>query len=290
MFSFLRKSRPAPAAVTTTPAADDVPVCSERCFQVGERLTALLAAVNSAVPSHRMKVSQLAEAIGQSHSETLEGYFAKQAEPSFQLLDTISGFLGASAEWVKHGVGHMFPVREARIPEGPESGVRWLLDLDCDEPVSVLHLVRSNDETGSFLVVKQYGAWRCRTYLTPYHVSAAIGAGGEAQLAALSVTLELLYAYYTKRPNVAVRGYLVSREKFDALLSGDVHPLSLLKLQGVDSSTWWEDFWDDNQFPKHDYWTGWKDIARQIFDVVAAKPYLKAERELIINRQHPLLA
>lgn len=289
MFSIFRRPRSAQNLATAAPVIDDGPVFSERCSQVGERLSELLTSFNSAVPAHRMKISQLAEAIGQTHSETLESYFAKQAEPSFQLLETISGYLGCNAGWLKHGIGHMFPVNESRIPEGPDAGVRWLLDLDSDEPVSVLHLVRANDESGSFLVVKQFGPWRCKTYLTPYHVSAVIGAGGEAQLASLSVTLALLYAFYTKRPNVAVRGYLVGRDKFNALLSGDVHPLSLLKHQSVDSSTWWEDFWDDNQFSKHEYWVGWKDITRQIFDVVAAKSSLKAERDLIVTRQHPLL-
>ena len=83
----------------------------------------------------------------------------------------------------------------------------------------------------------------------------------EGMLITLWGTLEKLYKHYTKA-DCWVYGYLISPADFNLLVSGAVHPLSILSDHV--KSTWWEDIWDEEMFQKNDYWPGWKSLCLRI--------------------------
>lgn len=260
-----------------------------RRVEVSARLRDLLEQVVETRNGRALKPSHIAEAIAESHAEAVEAWFSGEKEPSFKQLEAIASYLGGSPEWLKHGDRQMFTVETARIPENPTQAMSWLLDLDSTEKVTFLHLVRTADETGSFVVVKQYGELHCKTVITPYHLSEEIGAGGEAALAHLAVIFELLYRYYVKAGDrLMVKSYLMPKEDFQKLCSGKVHPLIPLRSGGW-AALWWEDFWDEKQFPEQDYWPGWISLCERIEQVVGLKQHLCEEKELIRSGQHPLL-
>lgn len=262
---------------------------SNRRIKVSTRLREALDQVSKLLNGRLLEPSQIAEAIGEELAEPLENWFIGEKEPTFKQLDAIATYLGCSADWLKHGNRKMFPVETQRIPEDAKSGVSWLLDLDSNDRVTHLHLVRESDESGSLLLIKQYGEWRCKTYMTPYHVSEVIGAGGESSLAHLSVTLELLYKYWGKMgERLVVKSYLMPKESFGLICGGTEHPLAILREKGREE-LWWEDFWDLAQFPEHNYWEGWANICDRIHRVVQSKPHLQEELELIRSGKHPLL-
>lgn len=259
-----------------------------RKVEVSARLRDLQAQVVEAKNGRALKPSHIAEAIGESHAEAVEAWFCGTEEPSFKQLEAIAKYFGASRDWLKHGDRQMFAVESARIPEDPAQAVSWLLDLDSTEKVTYLHLVREADETGSFVLVKQYGEWNCKVLITPYHLSEVIGAGGEAALAYLSLIFELLYKYLRAGDRLMVKSYLLPKEDFQNLCSGKVHPLIALRSGGL-AALWWEDFWNEELFPKQDYWPGWSALCERINRVVKLKPLLHEEKELIRSGQHPLL-
>lgn len=253
---------------------------SARRIDVSARLRDLLDQVNNALHGRQIKPSHIAQDIGEDYAEGVENWFSGEQEPSFKQLDAIAGYLGSDSAWLQHGDRQMFPVETTRISEDPTEALKWLLDLAEPEKVSRLHLVRESNETGSLAIVKQYTDWRCKTYLTPYHVSEVIGAGGESSLAHLSVILELLYKHYTKsETKTTVKSYLLSEEKYRALLEGQIHPLSLLR-NSMDTP-WWEDFWDVNQFRKQEYWPGWKTVCERIYRIVESSPRHQEQLKLI---------
>lgn len=258
---------------------------SARRTEVSARLRDLLDQVSKAIRGRPLKPSHIAQAIGEDYAEGVENWFTGEIEPSFKQLDAIAAYLGGASEWLKHGDRQMFSVESERIPEDPAEGTTWLLDLGEAEKVTYLHLVREADETGSLLIVKQYGDWRCKTYTTPYHVSEEIGAGGESSLACLSVVLELLYKHYVKAGGLTIKSYLLPKEKFRILCEGQTHPLMILR-EGAGEAPWWEDFWDVEQFRKQDYWPGWKSVCERIYRVVEQKPYLQEKRDLIRSGKH----
>ncbi|MDD2915589.1 MAG: hypothetical protein PHP70_09745 [Gallionella sp.] len=260
---------------------------SARRIEVSARLRDLLEQTNKTVRGRPIKPSHIAQEIGEDYAEGVENWFSGEQEPSFKQLDAIATYLGGESVWLRHGDRQMFPIESTRIPESPAEGFEWLLDLAEPEKVSYLHLVRNSNERGSLAIVKQYGDLRCKTYITPYHVSEVIGTGGESSLAHLSVILELLYKYYTTKggTKVTVKSYLLSEGKFRALLEGQTHPLSLLR--EISDTPWWEDFWDVNQFRQHEYWLGWKSVCERIYRIVESTSYYQEQLKLIRSQTHP---
>ncbi|CAB3805421.1 hypothetical protein LMG28614_06204 [Paraburkholderia ultramafica] len=260
-----------------------------RVAEVGTRLTNVLEQVNQVRGTRTLKPSHIAQAIGEDRASEVEDWFIGQEEPTFTQLASIADYLGCSRDWLQHGDGKMFKVHTERLSESAGEAVEQLLDLNAERPVTFLHLVREESAAGELLIIKQYDDWRCATWTTPIHVSDAIGAGGERALSCLSVTLQLLYAYYTSRrgTRVLVKSYQLPSEACKAIRGGATHPL--VPLQDGYERPWWEDFWDEGQFREHaDYWVGWKAICERIFRVVSNDDRLNQLREQIARKQHPL--
>jgi hypothetical protein len=104
-------------------------------------------------------------------------------------------------------------------------------------------LVRENSEAGSLAFVKIDEQNRCQIFNTSYHVSEAIGAGGEGDLIGIFLTLELLYKLHTSS-SIDVYGYQLDKAQFEQLSAGNTHPRSLC----ISASTWWEDIWDGQKY------------------------------------------
>ncbi|MFM0729327.1 hypothetical protein PQQ52_02370 [Paraburkholderia sediminicola] len=268
-------------------------VRSARRAEVAARLTDLLDQVNKAHHGRSIKPSHIAQAIGEDYAEHVENWFTGEAEPSFGQLEAVACYLGAVPAWLQHGDRCKFPVDTYRLSDDPAEATQWLLDIGSDKPVQFLHIVRQNNEAGQLTIVKQYEDWHCTTWSTPIHVSEEIGAGGERALAALSVTLELLYKYYcrpssTRAAVKVIKSYLLEPSGYKALLNGNAHPLMILR--DASERPWWEDIWDVDQFRDHsNYWPGWRQLCERIYRAVGHMSGLAQQRELIKRGQHPLL-
>lgn len=261
-----------------------------RLVEVSTRLRYALAQVNE-IQMKPLKSSHIAQAIGEQSAKDTADWFIGEKEPTFAQLEAIAAYIGVEKTWLQHGDGHTFQVEYARIPENSTEGVKWLLDLENAEKPIFLRIIRENSNTGSLAIVKQYDEWRCKTYTTPYHISEEIGAGGESSLTYLAVIFELLYKYYVGyKGNLIIKSYLLSKEKMKDLREGNIHPLAILKEQ--QDLPWWEDFWDENQFQKHDaddYWQGWKKFCQRINHAIEQRSYLLEEKNLIRSGAHAFL-
>ena len=253
--------------------------------EVAERLNRMLTQVNSGRRGTKLTSSHIAEAIKEERAEDVEDWFLGEKEPSFSQLSAIASILGADSDWLKHGDKALYPPEYERLSENPFEAVDWLLswniaDKQPDGKVKTLHLIRADDSTGGFYIVKESDKGHFRTFHTPIHVSEEIGAGGEASLAALFVTLELLYKRYTATGSgIMVLGYQLRPDDIAQLTTGNTHPGSLLK-EGS-RSMWWEDIWDKEMAPKHSYWSGWKSLYDRIERVICARTNLNELRTRI---------
>ncbi|RED02022.1 hypothetical protein [Ectopseudomonas oleovorans] len=247
-----------------------------RLHQIANRLQFLAGELEKACPSRRASFSRIAEALGLTHAVSVEQWFLGQAEPSFDELLSIAKLAGCRAEWLVHGEGTPFRSKQERIPEHAILGTEFLFSANSSGLRPKLHLVRSKNDEGSFLFVRQYSDWDYQVFETPYHVSEVIGAGGEASLASLSLVLNGVYNALIQRAGTSVTGYLARKEVFSALLEGERHPAYLLK--SAEKSCWWEDFWDAGVFGQHNYWDGWRSITARINGVVESSSALKEQR------------
>lgn len=253
--------------------------------EVAERLNRMLTQVNVGRRGPKLTPSHIAEAIQEERAEDVEDWFLGEKEPSFSQLSAIASLLGVDSEWLKHGDKSLYPPEYVRLSENPFEAVDWLMswefvDEQPDGKVKTLHLIRANDASGGLYIVKESDKGHFRTYYTPVHVSEEIGAGGEASLAALFVTLELLYKRYTAMGSgIMVLGYQLRPDDIAQLTNGNTHPGSLLK-EGL-RSMWWEDIWDREMAPKHNYWSGWKQLHERIEQVILARTNLNELRTRI---------
>jgi len=246
----------------------------------------MLTQVNSGQRGTKLTPSHIAEAIKEERAEDVEDWFLGEKEPSFPQLSAIASFLGVDSDWLKHGDKTLYPPAYERLSENPFEAVDWLLSWDLadnqsdDGKLKTLHLIRADNPTGGLYMVKESDKGHFRTFYTPIHVSEEIGAGGEASLAALFVTLELLYKRYTAMGNgIMVLGYQLRPDDIAQLTNGNTHPGSLLK-EGS-RSMWWEDIWDSEMAPKHNYWPGWKSLYERIERVISARTHLNELRTQI---------
>lgn len=250
---------------------------STRRQELADRLNRMLKQVNM---SRRppLLISQIAEQIGEEHGESTENWFLGEEEPSFKQLASLAAVLGVDPDWLKHGDKRLYPVECYRLPENPFAAVDWLLSWTLPErgvdgqALKTLHLVRNDNSTGNLYIVKESAAGHYVTYTTPIHVSEEIGAGGESSLAALFVTLQLLYKRYTSRSQLTVLGYQMRSDDVDQLISGSTNPGSLLTDRA--RSCWWEDIWDSEMVSKHEYWPGWRVLCARIEGVISHRRYL----------------
>ncbi len=224
--------------------------------------------------------------IKEERAGEVEDWFLGEKEPSFAQLEAIASFLGVNSEWLKHGDKTLYPPEYHRLSENPFEAVDWLLtwndttDASSDGTVKTLHLIRADNDTGGLYIVKESDQGHFRTFYTPIHVSEAIGAGGEASLAALFVTLELLYKRYTKMgSDIMVLGYQLRPNDITQLTGGNTHPGVLLK--EASRSMWWEDLWDRKMAPHHNYFPGWQSLYERIDRVISGKASLNKIRTQI---------
>ncbi|MCW7540668.1 hypothetical protein OOT46_22880 [Aquabacterium sp. A7-Y] len=255
---------------------------NNRRREISERLNRMLRQVNSDRPS-KLLPSHIAEAIGEERAEEVEDWFLGEREPSFAQLSAIAKLLGVDAKWLKHGDARLYPCEYHRLSEDPFAAVDWLLTWTppsewADGKLTRLHLVRAEDKAGNLYIVKESDHGHFLTFYTPIHVSEEIGAGGEAMLAALFVTLELLYRRYTKL-DINVLGHQLHPDDIAQLTSGNTNPGSLLKEGG--RSTWWEDIWDREMVSKREYWPGWHSLCDRIEGVISERKRLNTLRTLI---------
>ena len=262
---------------------------SSRLIEVSVRLNEALGQVNSFKRGGVIKPSKIAESIGEQRAEDAENWFTGLKEPSFQQLDAIAGYLGCGPDFLKHGDGELYPTQYCRIPEDAAEGIKWLLDPDGHKAVIGLHFLRSADETGSLLVVKQYDETKCKVFTTPYHISEHIGNGGETALKHLSVMFELLYKIYPNMPVMNIKSYLVNNEDLRPVFEGKTHPLFVIQNEAKELP-WWEDIWDFAQVQKSNSWPGWKELCARINRIVEMSPRVLKERESIRDGSHPLLS
>lgn len=252
---------------------------SARRNEVSTRLREALDRVNQVPGIFGIKPSHIAQEIDEDYAEKVENWFTGEEEPPLKKLEAIANYLGCSSAWLIHGGNYMFTVESAGrsiIPDDPAKCVAWLIDLNNKEKVTHVYLVREADEAGSLMIVKKYGKWHCKTYTTVYNVSEFTGNSGKAALAHFSVTLELLY---NLKNMPLVTSHLLPPLEFKALHEGNIHPLTLLEQSN--KSTWWEDFWDESQFRKSEYWQGWKAVCEGTFKSVQLTKNLQEIRDLI---------
>ncbi len=235
---------------------------ARRAEVVARRLQFLLDEFRSSKSWSAISPSRISEQLGLAHADAFEKYFNGETEPSFETLRSIATLLGCWGDWLVHGDETPFSGQEYRL-DWKEEAVTWLTTGDNGLQLRKLLIVRSLSDAGQLAFVKVHERGHSRTYHTQYHVSEVIGASGERELANLLEIFRNLYAKYTMGGTAHTESLLVPPALFSRLIEGKKHPLNTLESHDVRTVKWWEDIWDAGQYPRQDYWPGWRSLTER---------------------------
>ncbi|WP_427047366.1 helix-turn-helix domain-containing protein [Halomonas casei] len=241
-------------------------------LEVAKRLSFGLSELQGIRGERDLTPSILAEKAGLSGPDTTIAALHAASEIDFELLEKLAVPLNVNPNWLKHGEGVPYPAPEVRLSYAPGEAVNLLLAPNeaTGQEVTRIYFLRSDDELGALKIVRRFGgSTSCEMFSTPYHVSEAIGAGGEGDLCALFNTFKHLYEVYTSGPvtgrarNTVIKSFLLDKKYFRAGEAQHVHPLRLLEL--ATECPWWEDIWDERNYSGNsEHWEGFGALRSRI--------------------------
>lgn len=219
-------------------------------------------------------VSMLAEAISEQTAELLERVFSGTVFPAFELSDRAARYLGVRPAWLKHGEGQPYEVGSIST-----YGAKLADELIREKPNKIAFL-RSMSREGNVVIVVHRHDFVCEVFRTTLNLSDQIGGHGEYDLASFSNTCRKL-RYHSK--GVICVGYLLESEHFIQLIHGHLYPLLAIKL--ARPSNWLSDWWDPSSFGRQttdlDYWDGYRELCKRVYDVAESNERIRIERDSI---------
>lgn len=239
-----------------------------------------LAQINDA-SSVQTTVSMLAEAISEQTAELLERVFSGTVFPAFELSDRAARYLGVRPAWLKHGEGRPYEVGSIS-----SYGAKLADELVREKPKKIVFL-RSMSREGNVAIVVHRHDFVCEVFTTTLNLSDQIGGHGEYDLASFSNTCRKLRLHYQ---DVASVGLLLESEHFIQLIHGQLYPLLAVKL--ARPSNWLSDWWDPSSFERQttdlDYWDGYRELCKRVYDVTDIVSSLQVERDEIMGSNIPI--
>lgn len=253
---------------------------------VSERLNSVLKKTNDYLRYNPLQPSNIGVELGMEDLGLISNWFSGHILPTVTELRQLSKVFGCRPDWLIHGQGGVYQWESGvRLHGAGRIAVEHLLRPDDDgNKVTDIRLLRENDDTGALLIIRQFANTRhVDVFWTNLHISEAIGAGGESDLADFFVTLRALYKSYVKL-NLNVTGYLMSPTAFKKIVEEQQsYPLMLINEYGVNESMWWEDIWDKTQRGKFSYWKGDLSLISRIEFAIKQHEFLIKEIENIKN-------
>lgn len=251
---------------------------------ISVRLNAVLHKTNQYCNYPPLLPSNVGEELGIEDLGLVASWFSGHVLPGLVDLHRLSKLFACRADWLIHGQGDVYKWNSGvRMHGAGRTAVKHLLRPDSDgNKVTNIRLLREDDDTGALLIIREFENTRyVDAFWTNLHVSEAIGAGGESDLADFFVTLRALYKSFVNL-DLNVKGYLMPRSAYKKIREEEqAYPLMLIRDYRVNESMWWEDIWDKRQRGKFNYWKGDDALISRIEYAIKHKQYLLDEIEAI---------
>jgi hypothetical protein len=209
---------------------------SEIALEIGERFKSMISMINNCEP---LTIQSLARHLGEPNWRRFEDISNGIADFEFSELDAIAAKIGVCPDWLIKGTS---------TPFAPPRSRDWLNPMDIEKEILSLspqriHFVRkiSHDGHSNAIVVLEVDDIRWRVFPQLFPIRGKVGSGGESQI------LEFLCLVRRLRKTSRTEGWRcggmhIAAENFDALVSGEAYPASLLR--NLRGDPWWDDFGD----------------------------------------------
>ena len=207
--------------------------------------------------------SVIALKIEEEYVEHVDLWFKAKLEPSFSQLRKVAQLFNCDIDWLFHGLSKPFTVVEDIFPVNPTEAIAWFNKSHqlYGEPLKIF-LIGQQDTPDDLYIVKIYEFNRFETFLIK-NISLDYKIDGQKfkNLQDFANCLKLI----SKNHELAslkkkIKSFVLKRENFEQLLSGQSHPLCVLTTY----TPWWEDIWDESFYHKNQYWNGWIELCNKI--------------------------
>ena len=264
---------------------------TERKKVVAERLNFVLSELKKIYHFNEFTIAELAFKINEDTADEAEAWFRAELEPTFGQLEKIAQHTSVNPNWLLFGKQTPYDIQHIRLNEYLDQDIKLLVGSNPNNEylnnskVKEIKFIRELSEAGQLIILKIYENYAVETFYPPYHISDVNGVGGYNSLLYFCFLTKVLLRYYTAKVNIT--SHLLSKEQFKLILTGTVHPLTIVeKLHHI---PWASDLSDKFTDENLDYWDGFDELRARLIRDFDAKEYIQTiwnDPELYLK--HPI--
>ena len=264
---------------------------TERKKVVAKRLNFVLSELKKIYHFREFTIAELAFEIREDTADEAEAWFRAELEPTFGQLEKIAQHTSVNPNWLLFGKQTPYDIQHTRLNEYLEKDIKLLLGSNPNNEylnnsrVKEIKFIRELSETGQLIILKIYENYAVETFSPPYHISNVNGDGGYRSLLYFCLLTKVLLRYY--QPNVSIHSHLLPEEQFKLILTGTVHPLTIVeKLHHI---PWIDDLADKLPDGILDYWNGFDVLRARIIQDFAKEKYIQTIwNDPELHLKHPI--
>ncbi|WP_312376244.1 hypothetical protein [Stutzerimonas nitrititolerans] len=218
--------------------------------KVAERFRTILELMNEGRSYSQFTIPQLAQIMKLHKISELENVFTGRTEPSFTFIEDFCKTFGVCKEWLIEGKGAPY---SSDTPSKSDP-MDYLSLIEEANPENI-YFVRENSDTAPAFILLKVSKWKYLILRRTWHISDAVGAGGQRQL----------YSFYSlikelrnkRRLHTSCWGLTLSKDEFNSLLCGQKFPGKYTDA-GFSEDPWWDDLTDINhKYPIAENYEQW---------------------------------
>jgi hypothetical protein len=264
---------------------------TERKKVVAERLNFVLSELKKIPHFREFTIAELAFEIGEDTADEAEAWFRAELEPTFSQLEKIAQHTSANPNWLFFGKQTPYDIQYKRLNEYLDQDIKLLVGSNTNNgylnhsKVKEIKFIRELSETGQLIILKIYENYAVETICPPYHISDENGDGGHRSLLYFCLLTKVLIRYYQTK--VSIFSHLLPEEQFKLILTGTVHPLTIVgKLHFI---PWVDDLAEKLPNKILDYWNGFDVLRARIIRDFEEKEFIQEIlKDPKLHLKHPI--
>lgn len=175
--------------------------------------------------SRKYNVESLGEFLGLQSVNELKKCYITDEEPTYEFMDMVANKLGINPRWMKSGQGNIFETQLRRLYRGTE-----LFDeKDYGEIQEFIFAMHDDTNERQIVLIRKMNELKYEFYPKPFVFYYTRSGSGGSELYSVYKMLKKL----NSENKMPLGVYLLDKEKYYALLRGEIYPGSIKKEETI---------------------------------------------------------